>query len=143
MILFTHLKIILLQCFQFSVFNNNKLNPNGPFVFFFLCSHHHHLILFFFDFVKVTRISKKLSLPLCSHRSKKNMKFSLHFTLFSLKERAKSSLESTGSHSKRKIKAPSHFFFIFFQRNQKLSQALYLLYFRVQPLGKGNHFMQE
>ena len=29
-ILFTHLKIILLQCFQFSVFNNNKLNPNGP-----------------------------------------------------------------------------------------------------------------
>ena len=29
-ILFTHLKIILLQCFQFSVFSNNKLNPNGP-----------------------------------------------------------------------------------------------------------------
>ena len=28
-ILFTHLKIILLQCFQFSVFSNNKLNPNG------------------------------------------------------------------------------------------------------------------
>ena len=37
-ILFTHLKIILLQCFQFSVFSfqfsvfsNNKLNPNGPY----------------------------------------------------------------------------------------------------------------
>ena len=31
-VLFTHLKIILLQCFQFSVFNfsNNKFNPNGP-----------------------------------------------------------------------------------------------------------------
>ena len=29
-ILFTHLKIILLQYFQFSVFSNNKLNPNGP-----------------------------------------------------------------------------------------------------------------
>ena len=31
-ILFTHLKIILLQYFQFSVFNfrNNKFNPNGP-----------------------------------------------------------------------------------------------------------------
>ena len=30
-ILFTHLKIILLQCFQFSVFSfsNNKFNPNG------------------------------------------------------------------------------------------------------------------
>ena len=33
--LFTHLKIILLQCFQFSIsatfnFSNNKLNPNGP-----------------------------------------------------------------------------------------------------------------
>ena len=30
--LFTHLKIILLQCFQFSVFSfsNNKFNPNGP-----------------------------------------------------------------------------------------------------------------
>ena len=34
-VLFTHLKIILLQCFQFSVFSfsNNKLNPNGPIVF--------------------------------------------------------------------------------------------------------------
>ena len=38
-ILFTHLKIILLQCFQFSVFSfqfsvfsNNKLNPNGPII---------------------------------------------------------------------------------------------------------------
>ena len=33
-ILFTHLKIILLQCFQFSVFSfsNNKFNPNGPIV---------------------------------------------------------------------------------------------------------------
>ena len=33
-VLFTHLKIILLQYFQFSVFNfsNNKLNPNGPYV---------------------------------------------------------------------------------------------------------------
>ena len=32
MVLFTHLKIILLQYFQFSIFNfsNNKLNPNGP-----------------------------------------------------------------------------------------------------------------
>ena len=29
-ILFTYLKIILLQYFQFSVFSNNKLNPNGP-----------------------------------------------------------------------------------------------------------------
>ena len=46
-ILFTHLKIILLQCFQFSVFSNNKLNPNGSIVsylhllkeriFFFMC----------------------------------------------------------------------------------------------------------
>ena len=31
-ILFTHLKIILRQCFQFSVFSNNKLNPNRPIV---------------------------------------------------------------------------------------------------------------
>ena len=40
-VLFTHLKIILLQYFQFSVFSfqfsvfsfsNNKLNPNGPYV---------------------------------------------------------------------------------------------------------------
>ena len=32
--LYTHLKIILLQCFQFSVFsfNNNKFNPNRPLV---------------------------------------------------------------------------------------------------------------
>ena len=32
--LFTHLKIILLQCFQFSVFSfsNNKFNPNRPIV---------------------------------------------------------------------------------------------------------------
>ena len=29
-ILFTHLNIILLQCFQFSVFSNNKFNPNTP-----------------------------------------------------------------------------------------------------------------
>ena len=31
-VLFTHLKIILLQCFQFSVFSfsNNKFNPNTP-----------------------------------------------------------------------------------------------------------------
>ena len=29
-VLFTHLKIILLQCFQFSVFSKNKLYPNGP-----------------------------------------------------------------------------------------------------------------
>ena len=29
-ILFTHLKIILLQYFQFSVFSNNKFNPNTP-----------------------------------------------------------------------------------------------------------------
>ena len=38
MILFTHLKIILLQCFQFLVFSfsNNKLNPNEPKVFSFL-----------------------------------------------------------------------------------------------------------
>ena len=35
--LFTHLKIILLQCFQFSVFSfsNNKLNPNGPSIWLF------------------------------------------------------------------------------------------------------------
>ena len=33
-ILFTHLKIILLQCFQFSVFSNNKLNPNGPYIYY-------------------------------------------------------------------------------------------------------------
>ena len=33
-VLFTHLKITLLQYFQFSVFSfsNNKLNPNGPYV---------------------------------------------------------------------------------------------------------------
>ena len=33
-ILFTHLKIILLQYFQFSVFNfsNNKSNPNKPYI---------------------------------------------------------------------------------------------------------------
>ena len=31
---FTHLKIILLQCFQFSVFSNNKLNQNGQGVYF-------------------------------------------------------------------------------------------------------------
>ena len=32
--LFTHLKIILLQCFQFSIFSfsNNKFNPNGPYI---------------------------------------------------------------------------------------------------------------
>ena len=37
-ILFTHLKIILVQCFQFLVFSfsNNKLNPNKPKVFSFL-----------------------------------------------------------------------------------------------------------
>ena len=29
--LFTHLKIILLQYFQFSVFSKNKLHPNRPF----------------------------------------------------------------------------------------------------------------
>ena len=31
-VLFTHLKIILLKYFQFSIFNfsNNKFNPNGP-----------------------------------------------------------------------------------------------------------------
>ena len=29
-ILFTHLNIILLQCFQFSIFSNNKFNPNTP-----------------------------------------------------------------------------------------------------------------
>ena len=33
-ILFTHFKIILLQCFQFSIFsfNKNKLYPNGPLI---------------------------------------------------------------------------------------------------------------
>ena len=31
-ILFTHLKIILLQCFQFSVFSNNKFNPNTSYM---------------------------------------------------------------------------------------------------------------
>ena len=30
-ILFTHLKIILLQYFQFSVFSINKFNPNTPY----------------------------------------------------------------------------------------------------------------
>ena len=36
-ILFTHLKIILLQCFQFLVFSfsNNKLNPNKPIIYIF------------------------------------------------------------------------------------------------------------
>ena len=29
-ILFTLLKIILLQYFQFSIFSNNKFNPNRP-----------------------------------------------------------------------------------------------------------------
>ena len=29
-ILFTHLKIILLQCFHFSVFSNNEFNSNTP-----------------------------------------------------------------------------------------------------------------
>ena len=34
--LYTHLKIILLQWFQFSIFSfsNNKFNPNGPLVSF-------------------------------------------------------------------------------------------------------------
>ena len=34
MVLFTHLKIILLQCFQFLVFSfqQNKLYPNGPYI---------------------------------------------------------------------------------------------------------------
>ena len=34
MAFFTHLKIILLQCFQFSVFSfsKNKFYPNGPLV---------------------------------------------------------------------------------------------------------------
>ena len=33
-VLFTHLKNILLQCFQFSIFSfsNNKFNPNGPII---------------------------------------------------------------------------------------------------------------
>ena len=33
-VLFTHLKIILLQFFQFSVFSfsNNKFNPNTPYI---------------------------------------------------------------------------------------------------------------
>ena len=37
-ILFIHLKIILLQCFQFSIFSfsNNKFNPNGLYVKFCL-----------------------------------------------------------------------------------------------------------
>ena len=38
-ILFTYLKIILLQCFRFSVFSNNKFNPNTPYISldFLLC----------------------------------------------------------------------------------------------------------
>ena len=34
-VLFTHLKIILLQCFQFSVLAKIKLYPNGPLENFF------------------------------------------------------------------------------------------------------------
>ena len=58
----------------------------------------------FFDFVKVTRASKK---PLYSHGSTQIRISSPHFALLSLKERARSSLESslkpTGQHLKRKI----------------------------------------
>ena len=37
-LLFTHLKIILLQYFQFSVFSfsNDKFNPNGPTMLFMI-----------------------------------------------------------------------------------------------------------
>ena len=50
----------------------------------------------------VIRISMKLS---CSHFSTgphTNLKFSPHFALFPLKDRTRSSLESKGSHTKRK-----------------------------------------
>ena len=44
--LFTHLKIILLQYFQFSIFNcsNNKFNPNGSYIYIYI------YIFFFFSF---------------------------------------------------------------------------------------------
>ena len=46
-VLFTHLKIILLQCFQFSVFSfsNNKFNPNRPIVYQSLTCAMHGIII--------------------------------------------------------------------------------------------------
>ena len=56
-ILFTHLKIIL-QYFQFSVFNfnNNKFNSNGPIEYriyrYILCESHNLIIFTLFDKIK-------------------------------------------------------------------------------------------
>ena len=54
-------------------------------------------------FLKTTRTSKKLS-PSHVPRVHTNDNFLPYFSLFSLKERARSSLQSMGSHTQRKIK---------------------------------------
>ena len=101
----------------------------------------------FFDFLKQLEHLRSLSIP----TSKQKSKFP-HLTLLSflLRKELGSSLESFskthGSTPQKENNTPSHFFFLLSQRHYKtqiLSQALYLSYFQVQPLGKGSPFMQE
>ena len=61
-----------------------------------------------------------------------NQNFSLTFLSFLLRKELGSSLEYFSQ-----VHRFTH------QKERKLSQALYLSYFWVQPLGKGNPFMQE
>ena len=61
-----------------------------------------------------------------------NQNFSLTLLSFPLSKELGSSLESFSQ-----VHRFTH------QKERKLSQALYLSYFWVQPLGKGNPFMQE
>ena len=96
-------------------------------LFIFLCSYlfllpysHTAASYLFFDFLKETRRLKKFSasfIPTIQHQKKEKLS-----TFLSLSHLWVQQQEGR-----------------FFQ----LSQALYLLYFRVQPLGKGNPFMQE
>ena len=55
-VLFTHLKIILLQCFQFSIFSNNKFNPNTPSMSL-ICLVFMVLVLHCFSFVTIVLCS--------------------------------------------------------------------------------------
>ena len=59
-ILSTHLKIILLQYFQFLVFSNNNFNPNGPYIFITRIKFYNDYWMFFIIKSMMLFISKSI-----------------------------------------------------------------------------------
>ena len=134
-ILFTHLKIILLQCFQFSVFSNNKLNPNGPIGTVCIPRFPRPRFLPLFFFLRVNsnltwvHCSRTVQYCSCTVHVLKNIKNWSHDTIYTFKNYF-ATVFSVFSNNKLNPNRPYivfHFFLSIWQhkKNQSMKNYLY------------------